>query len=101
MNQCFCDTYDKAFVVDNVCEMHISQLKLIHNKIMWKEPYDKVNPVVFDFKSNDVVSKSKISLLDSYIGGLWLGNKERQVFSKNANHIETTNSNITIVKNLR
>ena len=101
MNQCFCDTYDKAFVVDNVCEMHISQLKLIHNKIMWKEPYDKVNPVVFDFKSDDVVSNSKISLLDSYIGGLWLGNKERQVFSKNANHIETTNSNITIVKNLQ
>lgn len=63
--------------------------------------YDKVNPVVFDFKSDDVVSKSKISLLDSYIGGLWLGNKERQVFSKNANHIETTNSNITIVKNLQ
>lgn len=82
LNQCFCDTYDKAFVVDNVCEMHISQLKLIHNKIMWKESYDKVNPIVFDFKSDEVASMSKISLLDSYIGGLWLGNKERQVFSK-------------------
>lgn len=101
LNQCFCDTYDKAFVVDNVCEMHISQLKLIHNKIMWKKTYDKVNPIVFDFKSDEVASKSKISLVDSYIGGLWLGNKERQVFSKNANHIETTNSNITIVKNLQ
>ena len=85
LNQCFCDTYDKAFVVDNVCEMHISQLKLIHNKIMWKESYDKVNPIVFDFKSDEVASKSKISLLDSYIGGLWLGNKERQVFSKRKN----------------
>ena len=59
LNQCFCDTYDKAFVVDNVCEMHISQLKLIHNKIMWKEPYNKVNPIVFDFKSDEVASKSK------------------------------------------
>ena len=81
LNQCFCDTYDKAFVVDNVCEMHISQLKLIHNKIMWKEPYDKVNPVVFEFKNDEVASKSKISLLNSYIGGLWLGNKERQMLS--------------------
>lgn len=66
-----------------------------------EKTYDKVNPIVFDFKSDEVASKSKISLVDSYIGGLWLGNKERQVFSKNANHIETTNSNITIVKNLQ
>lgn len=101
LNQCFCDTYDKAFVVDNVCEIHISQLKLIHNKIMWKKPYDKVNPIVFDFKSDEVASKSKISLLDSYIGGLWLGNKERQVFSKRTNTIKVSDSNITAVKNLQ
>ena len=99
LNQCFCDTYDKAFVVDNICDMHISQLKLIHNKIMWKEPYDKVNPVVFDFKDDDVANKSKISMFDSYIGGLWLGNKERQVLSKRNNHIVLTNSNVTAIKN--
>lgn len=101
LSQCFCDTYDTAFDVLNICEMHISQLKLIHNKIMWKDPYDKVNPVVFEFKNDDVASKSKISLLDSHIGGIWLGNKERQVFSKRTNSIKVSDSNITAVKNLQ
>ena len=61
--------------------MHISQLKLIHNKIMWKEPYDKVAPVVFDIPNDELASKAKISLSDSYIDGLWLGDKERQKLS--------------------
>lgn len=96
LNQCFSDTYDKSFVVDNICEMHISQLKLIHNKIMWKQPFDKVSPVVFDFRNNQVASQSKISLTDSYIGSLVLDNVERMSFANTKNALQITNTTIKL-----
>lgn len=91
MSQCCCDTYDKAFAVDNICEMHISQLKLFHNKLMWKGHSGKIFPIVFFFEKETVANESKIFLSDSYIGSLILGNQDKQAFSNMQNKIKTFN----------
>lgn len=81
LNQCFSDTYDLTFNVETACEMHISQLKLFHNKIMWKPPYDNVSPYLFYFSSQDIAKKSNITLKDSSIGTLTLDGQNKQKYS--------------------
>lgn len=93
LNQCFCDTYANAFAIDDVCEMHIAQLKLYHNKDIWKKPYDKINAMVFNFKNFHTATGSKIYISDSCIGELYLEGKDRQVFSNIKNKIQIFNTN--------
>lgn len=94
LNQCFCDTYDNAFVIDQICEIHISQLKLFHNKIMWKDDYNNISPTGFLFSEKKVANKSKIFVSDSYIGALYFENKNRQRFSNMQNRIRVFNCSI-------
>lgn len=93
LNQCFCDTYANAFVIDDICDMHIAQLKLFHNKDIWKKPYDKINAMVFNFKNVHAATSSNIYLSDSCIGELFLEGKNRQVFSNFKNNIQMFNTN--------
>ena len=81
LSQCFGDTFDRAFDIVGASELHISQFRVFHNKIMWKKPYDKLSPVVFYFANGSVANKSYITLIDSNIGGLVLSGKNRQVFT--------------------
>lgn len=81
LSQCFSDTYDRTFEIDAESELHLSQLRLYHNKIMWIKPYDNVAPTLFYFKNLDIAEKTKISLIDSKIGNLILNKKNRQKFS--------------------
>lgn len=85
LNQCFSDTYDKTFVVDNVCEMHISQFKLFHNKIMW-ENLPEAAPILFLFRNEKTASESRITLSNSHVGGLIIEHKNRQKISNIVNH---------------
>jgi len=81
LSQCFGDTFDRAFDIVGASELHISQFRVFHNKIMWKKPYDKLSPVVFYFVNSSVANKSYITLIDSNIGGLVLDGKNRQIFT--------------------
>ena len=81
LSQCFGDTFDRAFDIVGASELHISQFRVFHNKIMWKKPYDKLSPVVFYFANGSVANKSYITLIDSNIGGLVLDRKNRQMFT--------------------
>lgn len=81
LNQCFSDTYDRTFNIETICEMHISQLKLFHNKIMWKPPYDNVSSYLFYFSSQAIAENSDITLKDSSIGSLTLDGENKQKFS--------------------
>jgi hypothetical protein len=88
LSQCFGDTFDCAFDIVGTSELHISQFRVFHNRIMWKEPYDKLSPVVFYFANNSIANKSYITLIDSNIGGLVLDGKNRQIFTNmNSNSI--------------
>lgn len=81
LSQCFWDTFDHVFDIAGASELHISQFRVFHNKIMWKNPYEKLSPVVFYFANSSVANKSYITLIDSNIGGLVLSGKNRQVFT--------------------
>lgn len=86
LSQCFGDTFDRAFDIAGISELHISQFRIFHNKKMWKAPYERLSPVVFYFANSSVANKSYITLIDSNIRGLVLEGKNRQLFTNIENN---------------
>ena len=81
LHQCFSDTFDWAFDIETATELHISQHKNFHNRIMWTKDVEHIQPEFFHFRNREDANRSKIFLDNSYIGGLVLENLQKQVFS--------------------
>lgn len=93
LHQCFSDTFDWAFDIETATELHISQHKNFHNKIMWPKDFKQIQPEFFHFGSQAIADRSRIFLDNSYIGGLILNDTEKQVFSNiKENKIIVSNS---------
>lgn len=86
LNQCFCDTYDVGFQIECKTNVFISQMRNFQNKEMWQRDLEKVHPVFFQFSNESFAEQSFISLDNSYIGGLFLNNQNKQLFSNIKNH---------------
>ena len=81
LHQCFSDTFDWAFDIEVATELHISQHKNFHNKIMWNKPDDLIHPVFIRFANEQIAKESSIHIDNSYVGGLSINNQNRQTFS--------------------
>ncbi len=81
LHQCFSDTFDRAFLIENKTSLFISQHKNFHNKNMWKMDITKIHPEIFHLNNEQIEKDVYIVLNDSYIGGLYINEKERQKFS--------------------
>lgn len=81
LHQCFSDTFERAFSIESKTNLHISQHKNYHNKIMWNKDDDKINPLFFFFKDDSLAKQSNITLENSHIGGLIIKGKNRQKIS--------------------
>lgn len=86
LNQCFCDTYDIGFQIECKTYLFISQFRNFQNKVMWKRDVEKIHPMLFQFTNATIAKESNIILDSSYIGGLFIDNENRQLFSDKSNH---------------
>lgn len=86
LNQCFCDTYEIGIQVCCKTNLFISQLRNFQNKEMWQRDSEKVHPVFFQFSNESIAEQSYIALDNSYIGGLYLNNQNKQLFSNLKKH---------------
>ena len=94
LNQCFCDTYDIGFHIETTTNLFISQLRNFQNMEMWEKDFSKIHPILFVFKNESIMKQSFVSLDNSYIGGLFIEGKNRQVLSNYDNHGIRSNNTV-------
>ena len=86
LNQCFCDTYDIGIKVECKTNLFISQLRNFQNKEMWQRRTEEIHPVFIYFTKDSFADQSFIAIDNSYIGGLFVDNNNKQLFSNVAKH---------------